>query len=229
MRPRERYAHRGPGGFGDIELLGLVVGSGTARRSSEEVAATVLRRFGGLPGVAAASVTELRGLHGLGLASAVRVHAAVQLGRRSLARPSPAGPVTSVSAARRLLAPGLSGLLDEELHGLYLDRRRRPLAQRCLTRGSDAFTVVDPRQIFRVAVQVGASGVILAHNHPSGDPTPSAQDHDVTGRVAAAGRVLGIPLLDHLVVGHEAVVSLAEEGALPVWRSEPPGWTADTR
>jgi len=228
MRPRERYAHRGPTSFGDIELLGLVVGTGTSTRSSAEVAAALVGRFGGLAGVAGASVAELQGLHGVGLASAVRIHAAMQLGRRSLVRPEAERAVTSVAEAVRRLQPPLTGLVDEELHGLYLDRRRRPVAQRMLTRGSDAFTVVDPRQIFRVAVQVGASGVILAHNHPSGDPTPSAQDHDVTERVAAAGRVLGIPLLDHLVVGDHGVVSLAERGQLPAWRPGPPGWTADS-
>jgi len=226
MRSRERYAHRGPACFGDIELLGLVVGTGTRSRSSDEVAAGLLQRFGGLPGVAAASVEELRQAHGVGLAGAVRIHAALQLGRRSLPVRDASGVVTSVRDARRLLEPDLAGLQDEELHGLFLDRRRRPRAHRMLTRGSDAFTVVDPRQIFRVAVQVGASGVILAHNHPSGDPTPSSQDHDVTQRVAAAGRVLGIPLLDHLVVGHGAVVSLAEEGQLPTWRGAAPTWTA---
>jgi DNA repair protein RadC len=98
---------------------------------------------------------------------------------------------------------------------LFLDRRRRLLAHRALTRGSDAFTVVDPRQVFRVAVGCSASAVILAHNHPSGDPTPSRQDEDVTRRVVQAGRTLGIPVLDHLVVAGARYVSLAESGAVP--------------
>ena len=97
---------------------------------------------------------------------------------------------------------------------MFLDRRRRPLAIRCLTRGSDGFTVVDPRQILRVAVELGATGIILAHNHPSGGPTPSEHDRTVTRRVARAGDLLGVRLLDHLIVGHEGYRSLAEEGLL---------------
>lgn len=100
------------------------------------------------------------------------------------------------------------------------------MAHRRLTHGSDAFTVVEPRQVFRYAVGLGASAVILAHNHPSGDPTPSAQDREVTTRVARAGALLGLPLLDHLVAGDGAWVSLAAEGLLPTWGPPPPSWTA---
>lgn len=226
MQARERYAARGPSEFGEVEMLALVLGTGRPGQSAREVAATVLTHTGGLAGLADAPVQELTRLPGLGLARAVRVHAAVQLGRRSLAAPLRDAAVTTPEAAGALLAPGLRGRADEELHALYLDRRRRPLAQRALTRGSDGFTVVDPRQVYRVAVRLGASGVILAHNHPSGDPTPSAQDIDVTERVARAGRVLGVPLLDHLVVGH-TVVSMAERGLVPGGRSTAPSWTAD--
>ena len=228
MRARERYAERGPAGFGEIEMLALVLGTGSAGRSSREVAATVLARVGGLAALADASVVELTALPGLGLARAVRVHAALQLGRRTLAESPPTASVRTPDAAAALLAPALRGLVDEELHALYLDRRRRPIACRQLTKGSDAFTVVDPRQVFREAVRLAASGVILGHNHPSGDPTPSRPDRDVTDRVAAAGRVLGLPLRDHLGVGASRVVSRAEAGRRPAWHGSPPCWTADT-
>lgn len=226
MQARERYAARGPQGFGEIEMLALVLGTGLPGRSAHEVAASLLAHAGSLAALADLPVQALTRVPGLGLARAVRVHAAVQLGRRSLEAPWPDAAVTTPEAAAALLAPDLRGRADEELHALYLDRRRRPVAQRALTRGSDAFTVVDPRQVFRVAVRLAASGVILAHNHPSGDATPSAQDIDVTERVARAGRVLGIPLLDHLVVGRE-VVSMAERGLVPGGRSSAPSWTAD--
>jgi len=112
----------------------------------------------------------------------------------------------------------LVGQPEERLVCVAMDRHNRILAIKELTRGSDGFTVVDPRQIYRWALQQGRSGafqIALAHNHPSGDPTPSEQDHDVTRRVAAAGRVLGITLVDHLVVGHGNWTSLAEQGHLP--------------
>ncbi len=111
---------------------------------------------------------------------------------------------------------------------MYLDRRRRPLALRALTRGSDAYTVVDPRQVFRVAVAVGASAVILAHNHPSGDPEPSSQDVRITERLAQAGNVVGVPLVDHLVLGSPEFRSMAEEGHLPEWGPVEPMWASSS-
>jgi DNA repair protein RadC len=120
-----------------------------------------------------------------------------------------------------LLAGPLRALEHEELHALYLDRRNRPMAVRALTRGSDAFTIVDPRQVFRPAVRLGALAVILAHNHPSGDPSPSPADLEVTRRVDRAGKVLGIRLLDHLVITAGAETSIAERGVLEAWSPAP--------
>jgi DNA repair protein RadC len=163
---------------------------------------------------------------GIGPARAARIGAALALGRRALQAGATADPVTTPARAGELLAPGLLALGHEELHALFLDRRRAPLGLRVISRGSDAFTIVDGRQIYRQAVHLGAAALILAHNHPSGDPTPSVQDRQVTDSVARAGSILGIPLLDHLIVGHQRVVSLAEEGLLPRWAEGPPAWTA---
>lgn len=228
MRPRERYTATGGGEFGGHELLALLLGTGTAQQSSLEVAVALLDRFGDLRALGRAQVQELAGVHGVGPARAVRLHAAFELGRRALTAPERfEAPVLSAEAALAWLGPPLRGLTFEELHALYLDRRGRPLARRMLTRGSDAFTVVDPRQVFRPAVGLGAVAVVLAHNHPSGDPEPSSQDRDVTRRVAAAGRVLGVELLDHLVVADRGWTSLANQGCLERWPPAPPGWTHD--
>lgn len=227
MRRRERYAADGPGRLGDAELVALVLETGSARRTALAIAADLVDRFDGLGGLARRQPQELVDVPGVGLARAVRLHAALELGRRAVGPPLDLDPVTSPELAYALLGPALQGLPDEELHGLYLDRRRRPVARRRLTRGSDGFTVVDPRQVYRIAVGVGAAAVILAHNHPSGDPTPSSQDRDVTERVARAGRVLGIPLLDHLVVGAGRYASFAAAGELPPWTAPGPSWTAD--
>ncbi len=199
-RPREHYLASGPDPFGDAELTALLVGTGAGGRSALEIAADLLRRHGGLAGLARCDPGELAAVPGIGPARAVRLHAALEMGRRSLRHPSPAPVVDGPEAAARQLAPPLRGLAHEELHALYLDRRNRPVAHRRLTRGSSSYTVVDPRQVFRPAVQLGAAGVILAHNHPSGDPTPSVQDREVTRRTRRAGEVLGIHLVDHLVV-----------------------------
>ena len=212
MQRRERYQLEGPGRFGDAELLALVVGTGTAGRSALDIAVALLERFGGLPGVATAEPAALRLVMGVGGERAVRLHASLEAGRRALRREVNREPVTSPGEAWALLEPDLRGLMDEELHGLFLDRRRRPVARRRLTQGSDGYTVVDPRQVYRVAIGVGANAVILAHNHPSGDPEPSDQDRRITDRLAEAGQLLGIPLLDHLVIGAKGYRSLAEEG-----------------
>ena len=197
-------------GWGDVELVAQVLGGdrlGTA--------AAVLEHFGDVPALARADGAEVQQITGIGPTLAGRLHAAFALGRRALDPPSPHRPsIVDAPTAFQWLGPGLRGLAHEELHALYLDRRRRPLAVRALSRGSDRYTVVDPRQVYRPAVALSASGVILAHNHPSGDRTPSSQDREVTRRVAQAGQVLGIPLLDHLVVGDQGFTSLAAEGLL---------------
>ena len=215
MPPRERYASEGPVDFGDAELLALVLGTGAGGCSALQIATCLLERFGGLSGVAARQPHELRTVPGVGFERAVRLHAALEAGRRALHRDLGVAPVTSAMEAWELLEPGLRGRPHEELHALYLDKRRRPLARRRLTRGSAGYTVVDPKQVYRVAVGVGAAAVILAHNHPSGDPQPSREDRRVTEQVAKAGRVLGIPLLDHLVIGDRSFRSLADLGWCP--------------
>lgn len=214
--PRERYALEGPTDFGEVELLALVVGTGTAERSSRQIALALLERFGDVDGLAAAPVQALTAISGVGMARAVRVHAACTLGRRARRVP-PGAAVRNAQQAWQVLRGRMEGLPHEELHALYLDRRGRPLGRLCLTRGSAAFTIVDPRQILRPAVELGASGLILAHNHPSGDPTPSDEDRGCTRRVEQAARTLGVSLLDHLVLGRDSYVSLAELGVLQRW------------
>ncbi len=225
--PRERYVAEGSARFGDAELLALLLETGTAGRSALGVATDLLERFGSVRALSRHQAAELALVRGVGLARAVRILAALELGRRALGAPPTAGVVDTPEAAWRLLGPRLVGLPEEELHALYLDRRRRPIAHRRLTAGSDGFTVVEPRQVFRYAVGLGAQAVLLAHNHPSGDPTPSPQDRDVTARVARAGGLLGVPLLDHLIVGDGSWVSLAAEGLLPSYGPPAPAWTAD--
>ena len=224
---RERCVGEGARQLADAELLAVVLGTGAAGQSALDVGRAVLERFGSVGGVARAGVADLREVRGIGEARAARLHAALEAGRRALTCGLHGRPILTAQDAFDLLGVGLQGLPTEELHGLYLDRRLRPVGRRVLSQGADAYTIVDAREVYRVAVGLGANGVVLAHNHPSGDPTPSAQDRDVTRRVADAGRILGVPLLDHLVVGAAGFVSLAEDGALPAWSgSGMPMWTA---
>jgi len=227
MQRRERYRMQGAGTFGDTELLALLIGTGSRGRTSLQIAAGLLDRFGGLAGLTRCQAQELMAEPGVGQERSVRVLAALEAGRRALDTPRHPAPVFGPDDAFDALGPGLRGLGHEELHALFLDRRRRPVAHRRLTRGSDAYTVVDPRQVFRIAIGVGAHAVVIAHNHPSGDPTPSSQDVEITRRLAHAGRVLGIPLVDHLVVGADAYVSMAGRGQVPAAQAAGPGWLAE--
>jgi len=215
MRPRERYLVEGPEGFGDRELLALALGTGLKDLPVGRVADDLLAAAGGADGLLALPAGSLVGVRGLGPARAVRLHAAWCLQRRALAREPLGQHVRSAPDAAACFLPRLSCLGREELHALLLDRRGRLLAYRELTSGNDAHTIVDPRQVFREVLLHRASAVIVAHNHPSGDPAPSSADIDVSLRLAEAGRVLGVELLDHLVVAGGRWTSLREQGLLP--------------
>lgn len=223
MKNRERYLREGPASFSDAELVALILETGIRGRSAVQIATEWVERGGNLRALARMEPHEWVDLAGIGPARAVRVHAALALARRiDRADPAEHRPIADPKQAFAVLGPGLFDLPHEELHGLFLDRRHRPLALRRLTSGSDALTVVEPRQIFRVAIGVGAAAVVLAHNHPSGDPTPSAEDRAITERVARAGQIVGVSLLDHLVIGGRAFVSLGQ-GVGPATR--PLAWT----
>lgn len=215
MGPREDYLLSVPEHFDDVGLLALILTTGATGRPARAIAQDALLRFGDLAGLAQAPVSALQGVPGLGPARAVQLHAALAAGRRSLSRTTPdSAPIGDPEQAARALRPGLVGLDHEELHALYLDSRHRLVARRTLSVGTDAHTIVDPRQVFRPAVQCGAPKVIVAHNHPSGDCRPSEADRDVTRRLVEAGRVLGVELLDHLIVTDAATTSLAAEGLI---------------
>lgn len=191
--------------LGDVELLSMLL-RGSDRLS---VAAELLARFGSLQAIRKCEIEELRTVPGIGHRQAAGLLAALELGRRSEQPPSLGRCIEGPHDAWALLQPRMRGLDHEELHGLYVNRRHRVLAHRVLTRGDQGSTVVDPRQIFRLALVLRAGGVVLAHNHPSGDPRPSERDREVTHKVARAGELLGVTLLDHLVVGRDDYVSLA--------------------
>lgn len=207
------YTMHGQFGLADPELLLLLLGSD--RPSTRRAVTALLARFPDLAELADAPVASVAAA-GLGWRRAVRLHAALAAGRRSLRRTVPETlPIRSSAEAAQWFLPALRGLDHEELHALYLDRRGRPLHYRRLTSGSDGATVIDPRQILRPAVACGAASLIIGHNHPSQDPDPSTEDHAATRRLAAACAALGLRLHDHLIVGGDRYVSLAERGEIP--------------
>ena len=212
-RPRERLAMRGAGGLSSAELIGLLWGSGSRGRSAVDLAEDALTRHDGLTGLARASDLELEALPGIGIAKAAQLTAAFELGRRLMAD-WPAGRWTIRSprdVADRLMLQ-MGRLEREELRIVLLNTKNVVLRVATVYQGNVSSSLVRVGELFRDAVRLNASGLILVHNHPSGDPTPSPDDLHLTAEALAAGRLLDIDLLDHLVVGHDAFVSLRDRG-----------------
>jgi DNA repair protein RadC len=212
-RPRERLALRGAGGLTAAELIGLLWGSGSRGRSAVDIAADALASHDGLTGLARASEVELAGMPGIGPAKAAQLVAAFELGRRLLAD-WPAGRWTVRSprdVADRLILQ-MGRLEREELRVVVLDSKNHVLRIATVYQGNVSSSLVRVGELFRDAVRLNAASLILCHNHPSGDPTPSPDDLHLTAEALAAGRLLDIDLLDHLVIGHDAWVSLRDRG-----------------
>jgi DNA repair protein RadC len=212
-RPRERLAALGPGALTAAELLGLVWASGNSRASATQVAEECLVRLEGLDGIGRASTAELETVPGVGPVRAAQVTAALELGRRLLAD-WPAGR-WSIRAPRDLaerLLLQMGRLEREELRVVLLNTRNVVLAVQTVYVGNVSTALVRVGELFRDAIRRHASGLILVHNHPSGDPTPSPDDLHLTAETIAAGRLLDVAVLDHLIIGQDAFVSLRDRG-----------------
>ncbi len=212
-RPRERLAARGVAGLATVELIALVWASGTRGRSAVDLAEEALARHDGLAGLSRVSELELVDLPGVGAAKAAQLVAAFELGRRLLAD-WPAGRWTirgPHDVADRLILQ-MGRLEREELRVVMLDTKNHVLRVATVYQGNVSSSLVRVGELFRDAVRLNAAGLILVHNHPSGDPTPSPDDLHLTAEALAAGRLLDIQLLDHLVIGHDAYVSLRDRG-----------------
>ena len=206
-RPRERLVARGASSLSDDELLAVLIGSGTRRRSALLIANEVLRAIGGTRSIGQADVSRLRDA-GLGVATAVRVAAACELGRRVIAASADGERCDTPDLAAAALAPHVAHLERESLVVALLSRKHRLTAVVPVYMGNVAGTSVRIAELFTEAVRRNACGIVLAHNHPSGDPSPSADDIRTTKDAAAAGRLLGIEVVDHLVFGAGRWVSL---------------------
>lgn len=212
-RPRERLAHAGEGALSTAELLAIILRTGVGGENVLALAARLLSRYRGLPGLARASFAELRAEKGLGEAKTAQVKAALELGRRMLlAAPEDRVVVRSPADVAQLLMAEMAHLEQEHFRVLYLDTRNRLLGSETVYVGSLNASHVRVGEVFRDAIKRNCAAIIAAHNHPSGDPTPSPEDVEVTKRLVAAGELLDIEVLDHLVVGQQRFVSLRERG-----------------
>jgi len=214
-RPREKLERAGVDALGDNELLAVLIGHGTAQASALDVANDVLGCSAGVHGLTRMHRDELADIAGVGAAVAARIIAGVELGRRTLTLPPAERPqfMTPHETAGFLL-PRFGAFPVERCGVLLLDARHRLLRTRLLSSGSRDATVVHPREVFREAMLGAASGVIVFHNHPSGDALPSPEDYLLTRRLMSAGELLGIDLVDHLILADNSYYSFLEKGRI---------------
>jgi DNA repair protein RadC len=214
-RPRERLYWNGPAALADAELLAIQLGSGVHGRSAVDVAREVLATYGSLAEVASREVTELAGVPGVGPVKAARLAAAFELTRRLRARTPGrrvilAGPEEVYAA----FGPLMEDLKREVFRIALLDAQNGLLRDRIVSEGTLSASLVHPREVFKPAILESAASVILLHNHPSGDPTPSREDVRLTRQLVDCARLLDLRIHDHVVIGRGRFVSFAQRGIL---------------
>ena len=215
-RPRERLKSHGARALSSSELLAILLGSGSEKHSALKLGHEILASaHGSLRRLSAQPVAALTTIDGVGNARAVAIHAALELGRRMAAEEREDGiPIRGPRDVHEVFAPRLQDLPVEEFHVAVLDSQHRLERDVTVTRGLLNSSLVHPREVFREAIAENAAAIILVHNHPSGDPTPSPDDRITTEQLVQAGRVLDIPVQDHIIIGRGRYISFAEAGLL---------------
>lgn len=219
--PTARLRTRGPEALSEAELLGVLLEHGRTHAASSRYASRVLDAYGGARGLLRSGFGELS--MDLGARRALRLIAAIELSRRALCEPlHPAIALRSSRDVLRAFDARLAELPDEVVLAVLLDVKQRPVAERMLARGGPSGCALSVRDVFAAAVREAAVGIVLVHNHPSGDPTPSEEDRALTEALAKAGRALGLPLVDHVIVARGRAFSFLDAGLLGEARKEEP-------
>jgi len=212
-RPRERLAKLGPQALSSAELLAILLRVGVPGENAVQVGQRLLQKLGGLTGLHRATFDEMRAQHGIGEAKAAQIKAAIELGRRlTLEAPDERPAINSPAEAAALVQYEMSGLEQEHLRVILLDTRNHVLGIEEIYHGSVNSSQVHIGEVFKPAIRRNAPAIIVIHNHPSGDPTPSPDDVAVTRAILQAGKLLDIDVLDHMVIGQGRWVSLKERG-----------------
>ncbi len=212
-RPRERLARYGPATLQTAELLALILRTGTEQDNVIELAMKLLTRYGGLTGLWRADFAELCQEHGLGPAKVAQLKAALELGRRlAVSSPEDRPRISSPADVYTLLGIEMAGLAQEQLRVLLLDTKNCVVHMQPIYQGTVNASLVRAAEVLRPALARNCPNIIVTHNHPSGDPTPSAEDARVTEQLFQAAKLLDIALLDHIVIGQGRYISLREQG-----------------
>ncbi|MWC28746.1 RadC family protein [Paenibacillus sp. MMS18-CY102] len=214
-RPRERMMAHGAEALSHSELLAILLRTGTSRESVVELASRLLHECGGLRNLVDFSLEQLMELHGVGPAKALQLKAGIELGRRIAASRFGDRPVIKrPQDAAELIMDELRYQSKEHFMCLFLNTKNQVVAKELLSVGTLNASLVHPREVFREAIKRSSASIICAHNHPSGDPTPSPEDITLTKRLSEVGDLIGIEVLDHLIIGDGKFVSLKEHGLL---------------
>jgi DNA repair protein RadC len=212
-RPRERLISDGPESLANHELLAILLRTGTKDESVLQLANRLLNHFEGLRLLKDATIEEITSIKGIGTAKAVQILAAIELGRRiSRLQYDERYVIRSPEDGAKYVMEDMRFLSQEHFVCLYLNTKNQVIHRKTVFIGSLNASIVHPREVFKEAIKRSAASIICAHNHPSGDPTPSREDIEVTKRLVECGRMIGIELLDHLIIGDRKFISLKEKG-----------------
>lgn len=212
-RPRERMFHLGPQALNTAELLAILLRVGVKGENAVQVGHRLLNKFGGLRGLHQASIDIVEKQHGIGKAKASTIKAAIELGRRlSLEAPEEKPAINSPGDAAALVQYEMSGYEQENLKVISLNMKNQVIGINDLYQGSLNSSLIRVGEVFKFAVRNNAASILVVHNHPSGDPTPSKEDINVTREIVSAGKLLDIEVLDHLIIGGGSYISLKEKG-----------------
>ncbi|MDD3268339.1 MAG: DNA repair protein RadC [Syntrophomonadaceae bacterium] len=219
MRPREKLMSSGEGSLNDAELLAIVLGSGSPELNALDLAAHLLSKHNGnLRYLREASLEELQAERGIGPAKAVAVKAAIEMGKRIAGdiqiRRTIKSPEDVKNTVKEMLMEEMRNYDREHFRVMYLDRKGGLLLMEDVSIGGLHSSIVHPREVFKTAVKKSAASIILVHNHPSGDPAPSTEDIEVSRRLIEAGKIMGIEVLDHVIIGEKKYCSLKERGLI---------------
>ena len=209
-RPRERLATVGPENLTDSELLAIIIRTGSGDHSALDLARLLLERFVTLGRIDQASITELSSVHGIGPAKGTELKAALELGKRLFQEIAESDQMTAGVKLYQRYRSRLLNVHQESFYIVLLNTKNRIIREILVSRGTLESSLVHPREVFKEAIRESASAVIFVHNHPSGDPQPSSDDIELTERLVKAGKLLGIRVLDHVIIGRRDYYSFAE-------------------
>lgn len=212
-KPREKLMLKGKDALSDAELMAILIGSGSRNESAVALSKRILAGAGNLNSLGKMSISQLMQFKGIGEAKAITIIAALELGRRRRAEDT--AELTKISSSKNafeIMQPIIGELSHEEFWVLFLNNSNRVISKSQLSKGGIAGTIVDVRLVFKLALENGATGLILCHNHPSGNSSPSDADKQITRKIKTAGEVLDVKILDHLIITETKYYSFVDEG-----------------